>query len=113
VILIATGSEVALALAAHEELVAGGVASRVVSLPSWWAFEREDPAYRDSVLPPGVTARVAIEQASPLGWERWTGSEGEILAMRSFGASGPYRDVEAHFGFTVENVVAAARRVIA
>ena len=112
VILIATGSEVALALAAHERLVADGVASRVISLPSWWTFEREDAAYRDSVLPPAVKARVGVEQASPLGWERWVGSEGEILAMRSFGASGPYRDVEAHFGFTVDNLTSTARSVV-
>lgn len=112
VILIATGSEVALAMAAHEELVADGVASRVVSLPSWWAFERQGQEYRDAVLPPAVTARVAIEAASPLGWDRWAGAAGEIIAMRSFGASGPYRDVEAHFGFTADNVVAAARRTL-
>lgn len=110
VILLATGSEVSLTLAAHEQLVADGVASRVVSMPSWWAFERQGGDYRDSVLPPSVTARVAVEQASPLGWERWVGLDGEILAMRSFGASAPYKDVQAHFGFTVENVVTAARR---
>lgn len=111
-ILVATGSEVALALAAHETLVAEGVASRVVSLPSWWAFEAQASDYRDSVLPPKVTARLAVEQASPLGWERWVGTQGEILAMRSFGASAPYLDVQAHFGFTTENVVAAARRLL-
>lgn len=112
-ILLATGSEVSLALAAHEQLVADGIASRVVSLPSWWAFERQGDEYRDSVLPPRVTARLAIEQAAPLGWDRWVGSAGEILAMRGFGASAPYKDVQAHFGFTVENAVATARRLLA
>lgn len=111
-ILLATGSEVALTLAAHEALVADGVASRVVSLPSWWAFEGQGSDYRDSVLPPAVTARVAVEQASPLGWERWVGLQGEVVAMRSFGASAPYLDVQAHFGFTAENVTATARRLL-
>lgn len=110
VILIGTGSEVELALEAHSILTEEGIRSRVVSLPCWELFERQEQAYRDEVLPPAVSARVAVEQASPLGWERWVGSTGEIIAMQGFGASAPFSDLRTHFGFTPEAVVEAAKR---
>jgi transketolase len=110
-ILIATGSEVQLALGAHETLIEEGIRSRVVSLPCWEIFEREDEEYRDQVLPPAVTARVAIEEASTLGWERYVGTEGAIIGMTTFGQSAPFADVEAEFGFTPEHVAEVAREV--
>jgi len=109
VILIATGSEVGLAAQAHEALVAGGVRSRVVSMPSWDIFEREPQAYRDGVLPPEVTGRVAIEQASTFGWERYVGPTGRVIGMHTFGASAPLKALQQEFGFTVEKVVEAAK----
>jgi transketolase len=111
-ILIATGSEVQLALGAHETLIGEGVRSRVVSLPCWEIFERQDQAYRDEVLSPGVRARVAIEEASPMGWERYVGTEGSIMAMRTFGQSAPFKDVEAEFGFTPDEVARVARETL-
>jgi transketolase len=113
VILIATGSEVGLAVQAHEALVAGGIRSRVVSMPCWDLFERETQGYRDSVLPPDVKARVAIEQASTFGWERYVGERGRVIGMRTFGASAPLKALQQEFGFTVENLVAAARDQLA
>ena len=110
IILIGTGAEVGLCVAAYERLIADGVRARVVSMPSWELFEAQDKAYRDSVLPPTVTARVTVEAASPLGWDRYAGSEGEIIAMRSFGASAPIDDLMAKFGFTADHVHAAALR---
>jgi transketolase len=110
-ILIATGSEVQLALGAHERLSGEGIRSRVVSLPCWEIFDRQDAAYRDQVLPPAVTARVAIEEGSPQGWERYVGTAGEIIAMRTFGQSAPFADVEAEFGFTPDEVAKVAREV--
>jgi transketolase len=112
VILIATGSEVSLAAQAHEQLVAGGIRSRVVSMPSWDIFEREPQDYRDGVLPPAVTARVAIEQASTFGWERYVGPTGRVIGMHTFGASAPLKALQQEFGFTVENVVAAAKTLL-
>jgi transketolase len=112
-ILIGTGSEVQLAIAAHETLSAEGVRSRVVSLPCWELFERQDQAYRDEVLPPAVTARVAVEEASTLGWERYVGTAGTIVGMHTFGQSAPFKDVEAEFGFSPEKVVEAARETLA
>ena len=109
VILIATGSEVSLAAQAHEQLVAAGIRSRVVSMPSWDVFEREPQAYRDAVLPPAVTARVAVEQASTFGWERYVGPTGRVIGMHIFGASAPLKALQQEFGFTVANVVAAAK----
>jgi transketolase len=111
VILIATGSEVQLALGAHETLTGEGIRSRVVSLPCWELFDRQDQAYRDEVLPPGVSARVAIEEASPQGWERYVGLAGEIIGMTTFGQSAPFADVEAEFGFTPDKVAAVVREV--
>ena len=113
VILMASGSEVHLCVSAFETLKAEGVKVRVVSMPSWDLFEKQDRAYRDAVLPPSVTARVAVEQASPLGWDRYAGLQGTILAMHSFGASAPLKDVLKKFGFTPEKVVEAAREQIA
>jgi transketolase len=110
VILIATGSEVALAVSSYEQLMSEGIKARVVSMPSWELFDRQTDEYRDSVLPPDVTARVVIEQASSFGWDRWAGSEGEIIAMSTFGASAPLKALQSKFGFTPEAVVAAAKR---
>ena len=113
VILIATGSEVSLAIAAHEELTADGVRCRVVSLPSWELFARQSKEYQESVLPPAVTARVAIEQASAFGWERYVGTEGAIVAMSTFGESAPLKALQTEFGFTPEAVTQKARDQIA
>jgi transketolase len=110
-ILIATGSEVQLAVGAYEKLKQDGVRARVVSLPCWEVFERQDQTYRDEVLPPDVLARVAIEEASQLGWEKYVGREGAIMGMTTYGQSAPFKDVETEFGFTVDNVVEVARQV--
>jgi transketolase len=113
VILIATGSEVALAVAAYEELTGEGVRCRVVSLPSWELFAKQSKEYQESVLPPSVTARVGIEQASAFGWERYVGTEGAIVAMSTFGESAPLKALQSHFGFTPEAVAQTARDQIA
>jgi len=113
VILIATGSEVSLALAAHERLVKEGIRSRVVSMPSWELFEAQPSAYRDAVLPPAVRARVSVEAASPLGWERYVGPEGAIIGLNRFGASAPGPIVMRELGFTVDRVVETAKTVLA
>lgn len=112
VILVGTGSEVSLCLSARELLAREGVSCRVISMPSWEIFEEQDEAYRRSVLPPGVGARVTVEEASPLGWERYAGGRGVTLAMRSFGMSAPLKVVAEHFGFTPETVAQAARKAI-
>jgi len=112
VILIATGSEVALALDAHRRLASEGVAARVVSLPSWELFDAQPQAYRDEVLPPSVTARLAIEAGSPLGWERYVGDRGGILAQETFGESAPARDLAERFGYTVNEVVRRVGRLL-
>ena len=104
VILIASGSEVSLCVDAHEELLAEGIRSRVVSMPSWDIFEHQTQAYRDSVLPPDVTARVAVEQASTFGWERYVGRSGRIIGMKTFGASAPLKELQRKFGFEPERV---------
>ena len=109
VILIGTGSEVSACVAAYETLEQQGVAVRLVSMPSWELFEQQDQAYRDSVLPPAVTARVSVEAGSVLGWDRYAGYSGAKLGMRSFGASAPIKDLMARFGFTPDHVVAAAK----
>lgn len=113
VLLIATGSEVSLCLEAHEELVGEGVRSRVVSMPSWELFERQDTAYQESVLPDAVRARVSVEAASGLGWERYVGRHGAVLAMHSFGLSAPGEAVAEHFGFDTTHVLDAARAQLA
>jgi transketolase len=109
VILIGTGSEVSLCVEAFERLADEGVSARVVSMPSWELFEAQDEAYKESVLPHEVKARVAVEQASSFGWSRWVGDRGEVICMPGFGASAPYDVLKKHFGFTVENLVRAAR----
>jgi transketolase len=109
VILIGTGTEVGLCMAAHEQLVAGGVRSRVVSMPSWELFEEQPDAYRDAVLPPSVTARVVVEQASNFGWERYVGRTGHMITMRTFGASAPLKELQSKFGFAPDKIVLAAR----
>jgi len=109
VILIASGSEVSLAVEAHEKLLAEGIRSRVVSMPSWDIFDHQPQDYRDRVLPPGVKARVAVEQASTFGWERYTGLDGRIIGMKTFGASAPLKELQRKFGFNPEHVVAAAK----
>jgi transketolase len=111
VILIATGSEVCLAVEAHEKLLAEGIGSRVVSMPSWDIFDHQPEEYRDSVLPPGVTARVAVEEASTFGWERYVGSSGHIIGMRTFGASAPLKELQRKFGFEPELVAAAKEQL--
>jgi transketolase len=113
VLLLATGSEVQLAVAARARLAAEGVRARVVSMPSWELFEAQDEAYRRSVLPPTVRARLAVEMASPFGWERYVGDQGRVLGIDRFGASGALEDILAAFGFTVERVVEEARRLVA
>ncbi len=90
-----------------------GVRSRVVSMPSWDIFEHQPQDYRDSVLPPAVTARVAIEQASAFGWERYVGTTGQVIGMQTFGASAPLKALQTEYGFTVDNVVAAAKAQLA
>ncbi|WP_298957854.1 transketolase [uncultured Methylobacterium sp.] len=113
VILIGTGSEVQLCVGAYETLTAEGVKARVVSMPSWDLFEQQDEAYRNSVLPPEVTARVAVEQGTVMGWDRYTGSTGTILGMHTFGSSAPIKDLQTKFGFTPEKVLEAARAQLA
>jgi transketolase len=112
VILIATGSEVALAVEAHEKLLSEGIRSRVVSMPSWDIFDHQGQDYRDSVLPPCVKARVAVEQASTFGWERYTGLEGCIIGMKTFGASAPLKELQRRFGFEPNLVVLAAKQLL-
>jgi transketolase len=113
-ILIATGSELALAMAARDVLEADGVRTRVVSMPCWERFAAQPSAYRDQVLPPGVRARVSIEAGVSLGWERWVGNEaGAIIAIDRFGLSAPAEQIFERFGFTTENVVRVARGVLA
>jgi transketolase len=112
VILIASGSEVSLAVQAHEKLLADGIRSRVVSMPSWEIFDHQPQQYRDSVLPPGVKARVAVEQASTFGWERYTGTSGRIIGMKTFGASAPLAELQKKFGFHPDEVVAVAKEVL-
>jgi transketolase len=112
-ILIATGSEVGLAVQAREELAAEGIGARVVSMPCSELFDRQSQEYRDAVLPPAVKARVAIEQASALGWARYVGDGGAIVAMNTFGASAPLKQLVEKFGFTPDAVSQVAREVLA
>jgi transketolase len=112
VLLIGTGSEVSLCVKAHEALAKEGLRSRVVSMPSWELFDRQPREYRDAVLPPGLTARIAVEQGGAMGWERYVGSEGRVIGMRTFGASAPLADLQRRFGFTVEHVVAEAEQLL-
>jgi transketolase len=113
VILIGTGSEVALCIDAFEKLKQEGVPARVVSMPSWELFEQQDQAYRDSVLPPNVTARVSAEMGSVIGWDHYVGMTGAKVGMNTFGSSAPLKDLLAKFGFTPAKVLAAAKEQIA
>ena len=112
VILMGTGSEVHLCVEAYEKLKAEGIKARVVSMPSWDLFEKQDAAYKESVFPAAVTARVSVEMAATLGWDRYVGPKGKMIGMHSFGASAPLKDVLKKFGFLTENVVAAAKQVL-
>jgi len=112
VILIASGSEVSLAVEAHEKLVADGIRSRVVSMPSWDIFEHQIQEYQDNVLPPHVTARVAVEQASTFGWERYIGRTGRMIGMKTFGASAPLKELQKKFGFEPDQVATAAKELL-
>jgi transketolase len=112
-VIIATGSEVSLALAARDLLAAEGVAARVVSMPSWELFGAQSQDYRDEVLPPSITARVAVEAASPFGWERWTGLQGRIVGIDRFGESAPGGEVMTKLGMTPEAVARAATESLA
>ena len=115
-LLLATGSEVALCVEAYEKLKAEGINGRVVSMPSWDIFEyycKKHPEYRESVLPARVTARLAVEQASTFGWDRYIGSAGRCIGMETFGASAPLKELQKKFGFTPERVVAVAKELVA
>ena len=109
VLLLATGSEVALCVQAHEQLAVEGIKSRVVSMPSWELFEQQSENYKQSVIPSDVTARVSVELASTFGWGRYVGIQGQTIGMESFGASAPLKELAKKFGFTVDHVVAAAK----
>jgi transketolase len=112
VLLMANGSEVALCLEASEKLKTEGITARVVSMPSWELFERQPQDYRDNVIPPTVSARVCVEQASTFGWARYAGLTGEVIAMKTFGASAPLKELQKKFGFTTDNVVAVAKQQV-
>ena len=113
VILMGTGSEISLCVAAYEQLTAEGVKTRVVSMPSWDTFEQQSDEYKKQVLPPDVKARVSVEQASTFGWDRYVGPTGQMIGMHTFGASAPIKDLLNKFGFTADHVVKAAREAIA
>src|SRR5207245_1380384 len=113
VLLLGTGSEVSLCLQAYEQLAAEGIRARVVSMPSWELFEKQSREYRETVLPPNVTARVSVEQASTFGWARYVGPFGHSIGMTTFGASAPLKELQKKFGFTPDKVVAAAREQLA
>jgi len=110
VIIIASGSELSIAAKAHEDLLAQGIRSRVVSMPSWEIFDHQPQVYRDSVLPPNVKARVAVEQASTFGWERYVGTSGQVVGMHTFGASAPLKELQRKFGFEPDHVVEVAKQ---
>ena len=116
VLLLGTGSEVALCVEAYEMLKTEGIKARVVSMPSWEIFEhycRDHPEYREEVLPESVRARVSVEKASTLGWTRYVGRRGHSIGMETFGASAPLKELQKKFGFTAENIIAAAKQQIA
>ena len=112
VILIASGSEVAVAMAAREELAKQNIGARVVSMPSWELFDKQSKEYRDSVLPPSVTARVAIEAAIMQGWEKYVGMDGVLIGMTGYGASAPIKTLMEKFGFTAANVVEKVKTLL-
>ena len=112
ILFLATGSEVGLAVEAFEKLAAEGVRARVVSMPSWELFEEQSQAYRDAVIPPDVTARISVEQASTLGWALYHGSGGRAIGMKTFGASAPLKELQKKFGFTPDNLLVTARELL-
>ena len=112
-ILIASGSEVSLIVEAYERLLKEGIRARVVSMPSWDIFEHQTQEYRDSVLPPNLKVRVAVEQASTFGWERYVGKKGRVIGMHTFGASAPLKELQKKFGFEPDQVVAVAKELLA
>jgi transketolase len=112
IVLIASGSEVQLILAAQEKLAAEGIQARVVSMPSWELFREQPQSYRDEVLPPKVKARLAVEAGAPLGWRDWVGEAGEVIGITQYGASAPYKEIFKQYGFTVENVVSRAKELL-
>jgi transketolase len=111
-IFMATGSEVGLAVDVHERLAAEGIATRVVSMPSWELFLNQPQEYQDQVLPPEITKRISVEQASTFGWHRFLGSEGKAVGMQSFGASAPLKELLKKFGFTPDALVAEAKKML-
>jgi transketolase len=113
ILLIGTGSEVSLCARVHDELVREGIAARLISMPSWELFEQQEQTYRDAVLPPAVTARIAVEEGSTLGWDRYVGVDGAIIGMHTFGSSAPLKDLLTKFGFTPEKVMQAAKAQLA
>jgi transketolase len=112
IILIASGSEVALIVDAQQTLAKEGIRARIVSMPSWDLFEHQSAAYRESVLPAGITARIAVEQGSVLGWDRYVGAAGRVIGMKTFGASAPLKELQKHFGFEPDRVVASAKELL-
>ena len=112
VVLIASGNEVILAVEAHEKLIAEGIRSRIVSMPSWDMFEHQTQEYKDSVLPPSLVARVAVEQGSTFGWERYIGKRGRVIGMKTFGASAPLKELQRKFGFIPDSIVTAAKEQV-
>jgi transketolase len=112
IILIASGSEVSLAVEAHEKLLTEGIRSRVVSMPSWEIFEHQSEEYRESVLPARITARISIEQASTFGWERYVGPSGRMIGMKTFGASAPLKELQRKFGFEPGRVVEIVKNLL-
>jgi transketolase len=113
VIVMATGTEVGLAVEAYEKLTSDGIKARVVSMPSWELFEQQPQEYRDAVLPPKITARVSVEQASTFGWERYVGPTGVSIGMKTFVASAPLKELQKKFGFTADRIVTAAKEQLA
>ena len=112
VILIGCGSEVGLCVQACEQLTAELIKTRVVSMPAWTLFDAQDQSYQESVLPPSISARVTVEEASPVGWDRFAGRNGVVLGMRTFGMSAPMKIVAQHFGFTPDHIVSAAKETL-
>jgi transketolase len=112
ILLIGTGSEVQLALGAYEQLIKEGVNARVISMPSWELFERQPKEYRDSVLPPNVKRRIAIEAGATMGWEKYVGDSGRIVGLNTFGTSASVDAIFKHFGFTVANVITKAKELL-
>jgi len=112
IILMASGSEVHLILQAQERLLAYDIDARVVSMPSWELYGAQSQSYRDEILPPGVRTRLAVEMGSPFGWRDWAGDEGDVIGITQFGASAPAKEILKHYGFTVENIVKRAKRLI-